>query len=55
MKPFTIFFHRINLQIIEAEYPHLFIKGNEKKKLTLYPNIILKCKDIGMEKKKNYF
>lgn len=55
MKPFSLFLHRINIEILEAEYPHLCLKGEVKKKLTLYPNIIVKCKDIGQERQKQSF
>jgi hypothetical protein len=46
MKPFTLFLHRLQKEILEIEYPMLCLKGKEKKKLTLYPNLIVKCKDI---------
>lgn len=55
MKPFCIFLHRINLDIIELEYPHLLLRNEEKKKLTLYPLIILKCKDINQQESKIRF
>jgi hypothetical protein len=37
-------------EIVKIEFPHLAIIENEKKKLALYPGIIVKCKDIGVEK-----
>ena len=37
MKPFSIFLHRFKPNLAHVEYPHLSIRGNEKKKLTLYP------------------
>lgn len=55
MKPFALFFHRLKLEMTELEYPHLLIKNDEKKKLALYPGIILKCKDLGLEKIKKRF
>lgn len=55
MKPFCLYLHRFKPEILEAEYPHLTIKQNEKKKLSLYPNIIIKCKDVGLENSKNKF
>ena len=47
MKPFSLYFHRFKIDLLEVEYPHLLLKGEEKKKLTLYPLVVLKCKDIG--------
>ena len=55
MKPFSLYFHRLKIDLLEVEYPHLLLKGQEKKKLTLYPVVILKCKDIGLEKSKSKF
>jgi hypothetical protein len=52
MRPFTFFLHRFNKEILEVEYPMICLKGKDKKKLTLYPNLILKCKDIKKEKSK---
>ena len=45
----------MNTSILELEYPHLMVRGSEKKKLKLYPNIIVKCKDLGIQKKKDLF
>jgi len=47
--------HRFKKEILEYEFPYLMLKQVEKKKLDLYPNIILKCKDIGLEKTKQKF
>ncbi len=55
MKPLCLYFHRFKLDIIEVEYPHLLLKNEEKVKLPLYPSIILKCKDSGLEKAKGRF
>lgn len=52
MKPFSLYLHRINVEILKVEYKHICVEGVEKKKLTMYPNIIVKCKDIGQEKNK---
>ena len=45
----------MNTSILELEYPHLMVRGSEKKKLKLYPTIIVKCKDLGIQKKKDLF
>lgn len=55
MRPFNLFLHRFNGEIAEVDFPHLCIKGEERKKLALYPNIVIKCKDIAMERKKQTF
>jgi hypothetical protein len=55
MKPFSLFMQKLSTEIAETEYPHLCIKSDEKKKLALYPNIVVKCKDIGLETKKQNF
>ena len=55
MKPFSIWLHRIKTDLLEIEYPHLAIHNGEKKKLALYPGIIVKCKDIKQEKSKTKF
>ena len=55
MKPFSLFLHRFKPELLHTEYPHLSIKNNEKKKLTLYPQIIVKSKDLGLEKSKQRF
>ena len=45
----------MNTSILELEYPHLMVRSSEKKRLKLYPNIIVKCKDLGIQKKKDLF
>ena len=55
MKPFSIFLHRFKPEIVHIEYPHLCIRNNEKRKLTLYPQIIVKSKDLGLEQDKQRF
>ena len=55
MKPFSLFLHWMKPEIVKIEFPHLAIIENEKKKLALYPGIIVKCKDIGVEKNKSRF
>ena len=52
MRPFSLFLHRFKPELVHTEYPHLCIRGNEKKKLTLYPQIIVKSKDLGLESSK---
>ena len=46
-KPFQLFLYKFNLDILKIEYPYLHLEGEEKKFLALYPNMLLKCKDIG--------
>ena len=55
MKPFSLFLHRIKPELVTREYPMLGIVKNEKKKLTLYPMVMVKCKDVGIEKSKSRF
>ncbi len=55
MKPFSLFLHRIKPELVAREYPMLAIYKNEKKKLTLYPMVMIKCKDVGIEKSKSRF
>ena len=52
MRPFSLFLHRFKPELVHTEYPHLCIRDNEKKKLTLYPQIIVKSKDLGLESSK---
>ena len=52
MRPFSLLLHRFKPELVHTEYPHLCIRGNEKKKLTLYPQIIVKSKDLGLESSK---
>ena len=46
-KPFKIMLYNYNGDILKAEYPYLTLVGDTKKHLALYPNILLKNKDIG--------
>ena len=55
MKPFSLFLHRIKPELVAREYPMLAIHRNEKKKLTIYPMVMIKCKDVGIEKSKSRF
>lgn len=54
-KPFQLFLYRFNSEILQLEYPYLFLEGDRKKALALYPNIILKCVDLGVSDQKNNF
>ena len=47
-KPFQLFLYKYNADILAAEFPYLCKHGTEKKALALYPNIVLKCVDIGL-------
>ena len=42
-----MFLYKFNLDILQIEYPYLHLQGEEKKFLALYPNILMKCKDLG--------
>jgi len=42
-----MFLYKFNLDILSIEYPYLHLQGEQKKFLALYPNILLKCKDLG--------
>lgn len=46
-KPFQMFLYKFNSDILKIEYPYLCLEGDQKKFLALYPNIVLKCKDLG--------
>lgn len=45
--------YKFNGEILKAEYPYLTLEGDTKKFLALYPNIILKNKDLGDLGEKN--
>ena len=47
-KPFQMFLHKFKAEILQVEYPYLSLEGDTQKKLSLYPNIVLKCVDIGL-------
>jgi len=42
-----MFLYKFNQDILQIEYPYLHLQGEEKKFLALYPNILMKCKDLG--------
>ena len=48
-KPFQMFLYKFNAEILKIEYPYLCLTGKEKKHLALYPLIMLKCVDIGIQ------
>ena len=48
-KPFQLFLYQFNGDILKVEYPYLTLEGQQKKYLALYPNIMLRCKDLGRE------
>lgn len=54
-KPFSLFLYKYNSEILNIEFPYLCIKGDKKKALALYPNILLKCIDLGISDKKENF
>ena len=47
-KPFQMFLYKINAELLKIEYPYLCLEGPTRKYLALYPNILLKCIDIGL-------
>ena len=48
-KPFQMFMYKFNEDILKIEYPYLHLEGDNKKFLALYPNILLKCKDLNQK------
>ena len=54
-KPFQMFLYKFNAEILQVEYPYLYLEGDKKKALALYPNIILKCVDLGLQNHKKNF
>jgi len=54
--PFKMFLYKFNHEILQIEYPYLFVENQDTKKLSLYPYIILNSKNIlGMEDSKMNF
>lgn len=53
--PFKMFLYKFNHEILEIEYPYLFVQNQDTKKLSLYPYIILNSKNlIEQESKQNF-
>ena len=50
-----MFLYKFNAEILELEFPYLYLEGDNKKALALFPNIILKCVDIGVQETKEKF
>lgn len=46
-KPFQLFLYKYNGDILQVEFPYMCLENETKKALSLYPNIVLKCIDIG--------
>ena len=46
-KPFKLFLYKYNGDILQVEFPYMCLENETKKALSLYPNIVLKCIDIG--------
>ena len=44
-----MFLYKFNEDILKIEYPYLCTSKDEKKFLALYPNIMLKVKDLGQK------
>ena len=49
-KPFQMFLYKYNEEILKVEFPYLYLEGPNKKGLALYPYIVLKNKDLKLEK-----
>lgn len=54
-KPFQVFLYKFNSDILAVEFPYLCLEGDKRKALSLYPNIILKCVDVGCTDHKSNF
>jgi len=50
-----MFLYKFNADILKVEYPYLCLTGSERKHLALYPLIMLKCVDLGIQADKNKF
>ncbi|TNV85423.1 hypothetical protein FGO68_gene442 [Halteria grandinella] len=55
MKPFCLYLHRLKPELATSEYAYLIILQNQSRKLALYPQIISKCKDLGVQESKKKF
>ena len=49
-----MFLYKQNSEILKAEFPYLHLEGFAHKGLALYPYIIFKCKDLGLESKQQF-
>lgn len=47
--------YKYNQDILSIEFPYLYLEGDKKKALSLYPNILLKCIDLGLSDQKQKF
>ena len=45
-KPFKMFLYKFNHDILNVEYPYLFVENQVEKRLALYPYVILNSKNI---------
>ena len=54
-KPLKVFLYKFIKEIVETEYPYLYSVGDVKKGLALYPNIILKWRDLGEGSRESNF
>ena len=50
-----MFLYKFIKEIVETEYPYLYSVGDVKKGLALYPNIILKWRDLGEGSRESSF
>jgi hypothetical protein len=54
-KPFKMFLYKFNHEILQVEYPYLFVQNQDEKRLALYPYIVLNSKNINMAESKINF
>ena len=50
-----MFLYKFNAEILQEEYPYLYLENETTKSLSLFPNIILKQVDIGVHLDKKLF
>ena len=53
--PFKMFLYKFNHEILQIEYPYLFVENQDTKKLSLYPYIILNSKNLVDKTSKENF
>lgn len=53
-KPFKLYLYNFSGEILAAEYPYLTLEGTAKKWLALYPNILLKSRDLDSTDKEQF-
>ena len=53
-KPFKLYVYTYSGEILAAEYPYLTLEGTAKKWLALYPNIMLRSRDLDSTDKEQF-